>query len=88
MLKWVRLILARLSGSRCASVVNTNWSKSNRMSSGDANSRYRYLKVSASTNESILSSCLPVRTSLTAANPQGTLACFCRESTTRRPASR
>lgn len=46
--------LARVRGSRCASVVKMNWSKSMIKSLGLAKSRYRYLNVSDNTNESIL----------------------------------
>ena len=44
----------KLSGRRCASVVKTNWFKLNIKSCFSVNNRYRYLNVSARTNESIL----------------------------------
>lgn len=44
----------RLRGSKWASVVKINWFMLNTRSSFSVNSRYKYLNVSASTNESIL----------------------------------
>ena len=47
-------IVDRLRGSRWASVVKINWFILNITSSFSVNNRYRYLNVSANTNESIL----------------------------------
>ena len=45
---------ARERGKRCASVENTKSSRSRGVSSSSANNKYKYLKVSAKTKESIL----------------------------------
>ena len=47
-------IVERLRGRRWASVVKINWFILNITSSFSVNSKYRYLNVSANTNESIL----------------------------------
>lgn len=66
------------NGNKCASVVKIKLFKSKTNSAGSAKIKYKYFIVSDSTNESIRSSCLPVLTSLTAANPHFTLACVWR----------
>lgn len=65
---------AKESGNKCPSVVKTYSSKSRSKSLESANNKNKYLKVSESTKLSMVSSCLLVLTSETAANPQGTLA--------------
>ena len=61
------LIEASVNGNRCPSVVKINSSKSKSSSPGSANNRNKYLKVSDNTKLSIVSSCLLVLTSDTAA---------------------